>query len=308
MQRSIVSRMHDAMLSNTPNVFLIDIGSGELDGVRQLVLAQPGAEKNFEALPILSGNLVSLEGTPIRLLDHKRYPIRLRRTLSFTWSDAPPPGISVVKGAWWKVGDAHAVAVIDRVANRLQLHIGSKVGFGSDGQQFDSTVSAIYKVDGQHISSRSEFIFAPAELKGMPVVWYAAMHMRADRIAQLQRVLFAHYPTVTAINIAGHSRHDSAGRGADHHCDPLPRWILHSFGNGDPGFEYREHALPQGTRSGGAEDARCDAAADSRRVLSRVPGAGSARRHGRSGFLPTGCHDCYCTRLMCHLCPTRWQI
>ncbi len=36
----------------------------------------------------------------------------------------------------------------------------------------------------------------------MPVVWYAAMHMRADRIAQLQRVLFAHYPTVTAINIA----------------------------------------------------------------------------------------------------------
>ena len=284
MQRSIVSRMHDAMLSNTPNVFLIDIGSGELDGVRQLVLAQPGAEKNFEALPILSGNLVSLEGTPIRLLDHKRYPIRLRRTLSFTWSDAPPPGISVVKGAWWKVGDAHAVAVIDRVANRLQLHIGSKVGFGSDGQQFDSTVSAIYKVDGQHISSRSEFIFAPAELKGMPVVWYAAMHMRRRPHRAAAACAVCALPDGDGDQHRGHSRHDSAGRGADHHCDPLPRWILHSFGNGDPGFEYREHALPQGTRSGSAEDARCDAATDSRRVLRRVPGIGSARRHGRSGF------------------------
>ena len=63
-------------------------------------------------------------------------------------------------------------------------------------------MSAIYKVDGQHISSRSEFIFAPAQLKGMPVVWYAAMHMAPRRIGELQRVLFASFPTVTAINIA----------------------------------------------------------------------------------------------------------
>ncbi len=202
MQRSIVSRMHEAMSANTPNVFLIDIASSELDGVRQLVLAQPGAEKNFEALPILTGSLDTLEGTPVRELDRKKYPMHLRRTLSFTWAKDVPAGIKVEQGAWWAKGDAHSVAVIDRIASRLHLHIGSQVGFSSDGQRFTSTVAAIYKVDGQHISSRSEFIFAPAELKDMPVVWYAAMHMQPGRIAELQRVLFAHYPTVTAINIA----------------------------------------------------------------------------------------------------------
>ncbi len=202
MQRSIVSRMHEAMASNTPNVFLIDIASSELDGVRKLVLAQPGAEKNFEALPILSGNLISLEGTPLRQLDRRHYPMRLRRTLNFTWSEQPPAGIELSEGSWWGKGDTGSVAVVDRIAKRLQLHIGSQIGFASGGHPFTSTVRAIYKVDGQHISSRSEFIFAPAELAGMPAIWYAAMHMRPGRIAQLQQVLFARYPTVTAINVA----------------------------------------------------------------------------------------------------------
>ena len=202
MQRSIVERMHEAMASNTPNVFLIDIASSELDGVRKLVVAQPGAEKNFEALPILSGTLTSLEGTPIRDLDHKRHHMRLRRTLNFTWSEQPPAGISIKQGGWWGKGDVNSVAVVTRVAARLNLHVGSQVGFASDGHEFKSTVRAIYEVDGQHISSRSEFIFAPAQLSSMPVVWYAAMHMQPARIAQLQQVLFAHYPTVTAINIA----------------------------------------------------------------------------------------------------------
>ncbi len=202
MQRSIVARMHEAMAPSTPNVFLIDIASNELDGVRKLVLAQPGAEKNFEALPILTGSLDTLEGTPVRRLDRKKYPMRLRRTLSFTWSEQVPVGIRVEQGAWWGKGDTHSVAVIDRIATRLHLHIGSQIGFSSDGQRYTSTVAAIYKVDGQHISSRSEFIFAPAQLSGMPVIWYAAMHMAPGRIAELQRALFAQYPTVTAINIA----------------------------------------------------------------------------------------------------------
>ena len=202
MQSSIVSRMHTASSADTPNVFLIDIGPDEIGGVKQLVLAQPGAERNFEALPILTGSLDTLEGTPVRQLDKKQYPMHLRRTLSFTWAEQPPVGIRVEKGAWWQSGDPHSVAVIDRIATRLHLHIGSQIGFSSDGERFTSTVAAIYKVDGQHISSRSEFIFAPAQLKDLPVVWYGAMHMQPARIAQLQRVLFAHYPTVTAINIA----------------------------------------------------------------------------------------------------------
>ncbi len=202
MQRSIVERMHSAMASNIPNVFLIDIASSELDGVRQTVLAQPGAENNFEALPILTGSLDTLEGTPVQQLDRKQYPMHLRRTLSFTWSEQPPAGIKLEKGAWWGSSDAHSVAVIDRIAQRLHLHVGSQIGFSSDGQKFTSTVSAIYKVDGQHISSRSEFIFAPAQLHGLPVVWYAAMHMAPRGIGELQRALFAKYPTVTAINIA----------------------------------------------------------------------------------------------------------
>ena len=202
MQRSIVARMHDVMASGTPNVFLIDISPEELAGVHALALQQAGSAASFEALPVLTGTLDTLDGTPVRQLNRHQFHTHLRRTLEFTWSAAPPPGISLSQGSWWKPGDTHSVAVVDRIASRLHLHVGSPIGFSAAGEHFSATVSAIYKVDGQHISARSEFIFPPAVLHGLPVVWYAAVHMQSARIGKLEEALFAKYPTVTAINIA----------------------------------------------------------------------------------------------------------
>ncbi len=92
--------------------------------------------------------------------------------------------------------------MLDRIAKRLHLHVGSELTFDSDGHIIVSHVGAIYSVDGQHISSRSEFIFAPAQLAGLPVIWYGAVHVAPAQIGAMQRALFAAYPTVTVINVA----------------------------------------------------------------------------------------------------------
>ena len=202
MQSSIVASMHSSMATSTPNVFIIDISTAELDGLRTLLQKQPGVSGEMDALPILSARITKLDGTPIDQLSAAAYPRHLRRTVSLTWSKAQPSGLKLKQGAWWSSDDAPQFAVIDRIAKRLHLHVGSELTFESDGKTIVSRVAAVYSVDGQHISSRSEFIFAPKQLAGLPVVWYGAVHVAPAQIGTMQRALFAAYPTVTVINIA----------------------------------------------------------------------------------------------------------
>jgi len=63
-------------------------------------------------------------------------------------------------------------------------------------------VAAIYKVDGGHAFARSEFILAPKLLEGVPATWYGAIHFAPGNIAQMERALFAAYPTITVISLA----------------------------------------------------------------------------------------------------------
>jgi putative ABC transport system permease protein len=202
MQSSIVATMQSELATKTPNVFLIDISTNELNGLRTLLRQQPGVHGELDALPILSARITALNGVPIDQLSAEAYPRHLRRTVSLTWTDAPPAGLKIKEGAWWASGTSNRFAVIDRIAKRLHLHVGSELSFDSNGRTFVSKVAAVYAVDGQHISSRSEFIFAPAQLEGLPVIWYGAVHIAPAKIAEMQRALFAAYPTVTVINVA----------------------------------------------------------------------------------------------------------
>jgi putative ABC transport system permease protein len=202
MQNSIIARMHSSIATSTPNVFMIDISTGELAGIRTLLKAQPGVTGELDALPILSARITALNGTPIEQLGPKTFPKHLQRTVSLTWASKQPDGLRLTRGAWWTDDHAPRFAVLDRIAKRLHLHIGSELTFESDGHTIVSRVGAIYSVDGQHISSRSEFIFAPAQLAGLPVIWYGAVHVAPPQIANMQRALFAAYPTVTVINVA----------------------------------------------------------------------------------------------------------
>ncbi len=63
-------------------------------------------------------------------------------------------------------------------------------------------VAAIYKVDGEHAFARSEFVLAPKVIEGVPATWYGAIHFAPGDIAQMERALFAAYPTITVISLA----------------------------------------------------------------------------------------------------------
>ncbi|MGA7886289.1 MAG: FtsX-like permease family protein, partial [Acidobacteriaceae bacterium] len=203
MQRSVVAALHEDVKVDTPNVFLIDMSTDELPGIRALLEKQEGVIAGLETIPVVGGRVESIDGTPADQLKLKNYPKRMLRSVDLSWSGTVPAGTKVAEGKWWSSGSQEAdVAVVDHVAERLQLKIGTPVTFSVGQKTMTVKVAAIYKITGEHPFARSEFVMPEALLADQPVVWYGDIHVRPAAIPDIERSLFATYPTVTVINIA----------------------------------------------------------------------------------------------------------
>ena len=144
MQNSIVKRMNADATTSASNIFLIDIGQDELQGVKNLLAHQPGIRQGMEEIPIISARIATIDGVNTEQLKVKNYPKRLLSSVSVTWADSEPVGVKVEQGKWWRQGDANGLAVVDRVARRLNLHPGSEVVFTSGERTIPTRVTAIF--------------------------------------------------------------------------------------------------------------------------------------------------------------------
>jgi putative ABC transport system permease protein len=210
VQRSIVNEMQVATAENLPNIFLIDMSSDEVKGVSALLAHEPAVKGTPEIVPVVSSRLLAINGTPTDKLKLEHMG-RAAQSLNLTWApvaDAPPPGDKVVKGTWWSASQsvdsaAHPLVAIERDrANRLKVKPGDSMTFSAQDDRFTATVAAIYEADSRHAFSRAEFIFPQPVLNGLPVVWYGGVHCVPGATAQLRRVLYEHFPTVTVIDVA----------------------------------------------------------------------------------------------------------
>src|SRR5271154_1395531 len=84
VQRSIVNEMQVATAERLPNIFLIDMASSEVDGVRSLLAAQPSVQGTPEILPVAGARLVAVDGTPIADLKLQRMPRGAMRNVNLT--------------------------------------------------------------------------------------------------------------------------------------------------------------------------------------------------------------------------------
>jgi putative ABC transport system permease protein len=203
VQKAVVSELHISAAPNLPNVFLIDITNSEIEGVRTLLKAQHNVTAEPEMLPVVSSRIVAIDGVIADEAKLKNFPRRMLRSISLTWMDNAPPGTKTVEGKWWGADEKGPVVAIEQhLAQRLRVHVGSRITFASQDKQIAATVAALIAVDGQHAYSRAEFILPRATLAGLPVVWYGGVHVDPAHVGELQRALYRAYPTVTVINVA----------------------------------------------------------------------------------------------------------
>jgi putative ABC transport system permease protein len=202
MQATLLRDLRTTAAPNLPNVFLIDVTTDEIPGVKDFFAHQQGVTQALELMPVVQGRFHSLNGQNLDQLKEQHFPRHMLENASLTWADAPPAGDKLTQGKWWSAPDASELAIDQGIAQRLHLGLGSAVEIEIGGVVRPLKVTAIYRPDGQHLGARMEFILPSGLLKDQPATWYGGAHIDPKQVPAMERALFAAYPTVSVINIA----------------------------------------------------------------------------------------------------------
>jgi len=202
MQATLLRDLRETASPKLPNVFLIDVTSDEIAGVKDFFQHQPGLTQPLDLMPVVQGHFVSLNGKPIDQMKEQHFPRRMLQNAGLSWADAPPAGDKLTQGRWWSSGSAAEIAMSEGVAQRLQLGVGSAVELEVGGKVRALKVAAIYRADGQHLGAQVSFLLPSGQLKDETATWYGGAHIDPKRVGAMERALFAAYPTITVINLA----------------------------------------------------------------------------------------------------------
>ncbi len=202
VQAGLLRDLHETASPKLPNLFLVDVTTDEIAGVRQFFAKEPGVTEPLELIPTITGRIISVNGEPLARMRGKHYPLRRLRDAELTWADAPPKGDKVIAGSWWKQGSAPAIALADPLAKRLDLGVGSTFEIETAGIQHSLRVAAIYRADGEHLAARVDFVVPSGIAEAQASTWYGEAHLRPQQIPQIERALFAAYPSITVVNVA----------------------------------------------------------------------------------------------------------
>jgi putative ABC transport system permease protein len=200
-QRGLLRDLRETAAPNLPNVLVIDVTADEVAGLKTFLQHQPGVTE-MDMLPIVGGRFKTLNGKTLDELKDEHFPRRMLENAELSWADAAPAGDKVIEGKWWKDASAQEMAVGEGTARRLKLGIGSAVQLEVGDRTQNLKVTAIYRADGEHPASRVAFLLPSGLLKDEPATWYGGVHVETSQVANLERALFAAYPTVTLINLA----------------------------------------------------------------------------------------------------------
>jgi putative ABC transport system permease protein len=223
VQSHVLREIQETASPKLPNIFLVDITSDEVPGIRQFFRRLPaatpgtgpdissrdksgenpaGSDASLDLLPVVNGRFVSLNGVPLEKLKVEHFPRRMLESAQLSWADNAPDGDKIRQGKWWTNPNAHQLAVDEGIAQRIHIGVGSAIEVEVDGKTLPLTVAATYRSDQQHIAGRANFMLPSGLLKDAPAVWYGAARVDSKQIPSIERALFSTFPTVTVINLA----------------------------------------------------------------------------------------------------------
>lgn len=182
------------------NLFLLDIRNSS--AVMSLIEAQPGVSGKVELVGYIVSRMIARNGINTDSLALTKQRKDQLQTVRITTAQALPNGVTVKEGAWWNSSTSEPELAVSEQAQRdYKLKVGDRLRFMMAGRTVEAPLVAVFRRD-RSAPVRYELVFPQAALKGLPVVYYGAVHVDPKYIPQVEETIFEKFPTVTVMNLA----------------------------------------------------------------------------------------------------------
>ena len=182
------------------NVFLLDIR--DVAGVAKFIEAQPGVTGKLELAGYIMAKMLANNDIPVERLKAIRVNASELQMVRITTAQALPYGLKLRKGRWWPANETHPELAVSEQAQRdFHLKLGDRLRFEVAGRIMEAPLVAIFERE-RRAPVRYELVFPQLALRGLPVVYYGAVHVEPRNIPSFEEAIFERFPTITIMNLA----------------------------------------------------------------------------------------------------------
>jgi putative ABC transport system permease protein len=182
------------------NVFLLDIR--DASDVAKFIEAQPGVTGRLELAGYIIAKMLANNDVPIERLKAIRVNASQLQMVRITTAQALPYGLNLRRGRWWPANETRPELAVSEQAQRdFHLKLGDRLRFEVAGRVVEAPLVAIFERE-RRAPVRYELVFPQLALRGLPVVYYGAVHVEPQRIPSFEEAIFERFPTITIMNLA----------------------------------------------------------------------------------------------------------
>lgn len=203
VREDLLSSWQKKLPADTPNQFLINIQTGQLDALKSF-FAQHGYP-DLQLWPMARGRLVALNGKPVTA-DSFPDPETQRwinRDFNLSWSTALNPDNRITQGQWWgEAGRGKPLLSADQYAiERLNLKLGDTMTLDFAGEPQTFTVTSFRTVDWGSFKPNFFLLAPPGAVSDLvPRQYLTSFYLPHERRTVL-RELVTQFPNVTVLDI-----------------------------------------------------------------------------------------------------------
>ncbi|MFQ3671496.1 MAG: FtsX-like permease family protein [Verrucomicrobiia bacterium] len=202
---SLLARVEVARDPASPNLYLVDVQTDQLDAVRAATTV--GGSVVLDSAPVVTMRIRSVQGIPSAELERRVPKWILQREFRSTYRAGLNDSERLLEGQWWDQAETEpgqlAVSLEKELARDLGVTVGDTLGLDIVGRPVEARITSLRGVDWSRFALNFFMVFRPGDLEGAP-----AFHLVTARVPEgttsgaLQRTLATTFPNVSTIDLA----------------------------------------------------------------------------------------------------------
>ncbi len=201
VQNDLLAGWRSSLPEDTPNYFLINIQSNQVEGIQQ----------QFDALqiqsdgiyPMATGKLTQINGETPNADDYAdpRARYRIQGNINLSWADALPAANTIVSGSWWEPGTTEPkLSLAQSWAEALELSVGDTMTVDIGGQSITAEIANIREVDWDSFRVNFFVLLSAGQVDSAPRNYISSLFVAPDQ-TQLIPDIVREFPNVSVIDV-----------------------------------------------------------------------------------------------------------